>query len=458
MRRRLVGGGCVGVSVLLLFGACTSSKEPPRTPVVRAPTATARAVTPLPPPEELFRSGGVGIIEVAFNRIVDEHVTPVDTAALLSAAWDGVRKAADVSGFAQPAAPSFGGDRESDFDAFSSAYAALPEDLRDSPLTRFTAISTMARSLNDCHTYFLGPTADEADLDTFKDRALSDYGMTLSGRPPVITETESFSPASTAGLRAGDTIVRVDGEDAAEKGPIDVLIQIAEGDAADTVELRVRRPRAVEEIAIQLERTFYTPPNVQSSVLSGGIGYVRLREWTGAGMANQLRTILTRFNKDKIAKWVIDLRGNPGGIIDDDTLSLFVRDGVIVRSRQRDGAVQETNATGAALDHVAPIALLIDDGSASMSEAFALMLREYGLARLVGTKTYGCIGQTYVDGLGDGSGLAVTFGLLQGPKTQVELNGVGVTPDEIVTRTTDDIIAKRDPQLDAAIAYLASQP
>jgi carboxyl-terminal processing protease len=436
--------------------ACSGSAKAPKSPVVRAPSSTPRPLsTPLPPRRELLRSGGVGVIEVAFNRITDEHVTPVDSAALLGAAWQGVQKAASAAGYGEPGAPYFGGDRAADIAAFRNAYTGLPMRLRDNPLTRFTAISAMARSLNDCHTYFLGPTADDSEKDTFGDRPLNDFGMTLSGRPPVITGTEPFSPASTAGLRAGDTILSIDGEDLSGKGPLDAVLLIAEGEEGSTAELRVRRPGLISELTLNLKRVAYTPPNVESQVISGGIGYVRIREWTGPGLAKQMKTILTRFTKDGVKKWIVDLRGNPGGVIDDDAISLFVPDGIIVRARQRDGRILETRASGDALERLAPMAILIDDGSASMSESFALALREYDIAHIVGTKSYGCIGETYIAGLGDGSGLAVTFGLIQGPKTSVELNGVGITPDEIVTRSTDDIIAKRDPQLDAAIAYLA---
>lgn len=460
-RRRTARGkrmgvlACVALVASAALIACSSDSPAPRTPVVRAPTATPRpSPTPLPPNEVLFRAGGVGIIEVAFNRIVDEHVEAVDPAALLAAAWDGVRRAADARGFAPPAAPSFIGARAADFAAFEAAYASLPGDLGEDRLTRFTAISAMARSLDDCHTFFIGPSADDA-RDVFKDKALSDFGMTLAGHPPVITDTESFSPASLAGLRPGDTIVGINDEATADAGPVDVLLLLYEYEEGSSVDVRLRRPGYSDELTLPLELTSYTPPNIQSQVINHDVGYVRIRSWTGEGLARRLRTILERFSHDKIAKWIIDLRGDPGGVVDDAAISLFVPDGVIVRTLERGGRIRETRASGDALEHVPPLAILIDDGSASMSESFALTLQEYGIARLVGTKSAGCIGETYVAGLGAGSGLAVTFALIQGPKSGDDAYRSGLTPDEIVERTTDDIIANRDPPLDAAIAYLA---
>jgi C-terminal processing protease CtpA/Prc len=86
---------------------------------------------------------------------------------------------------------------------------------------------------------------------------------------------------------------------------------------------------------------------------------------------------------------------------------------------------------------------------------FVAALDEYGLADVVGAKTNGCVGFTAVEPLGDGSSLAVTTHVHLGPVTSAPLNGIGVIPDETVSRTAEDIAAGRDPQLDAAIARLS---
>src|SRR5207302_2632763 len=113
--------------------------------------------SPIPLQVRLLEDGGLGVIEVAFNRIVDEHVTPVDEAALLAAAWDGVRTAARSQHVPEPEAPSFTGDRAVDIDRFRRAWFSLPEELAFYPPTRWTAVRSMARSINDCHTACLGP-------------------------------------------------------------------------------------------------------------------------------------------------------------------------------------------------------------------------------------------------------------------------------------------------------------
>lgn len=449
----------LALAIALSAAACGGSPAAKKTAVVRASTATPRpSPTPLPPRRALLAGGGIGVIEVAYNRIVDEHVTPVDEAALLSAAWAGVQTAAAVGRFPQPPSPAFTGDRAVDIARFRDAWLALPPELRDFPPTRWTAISSMARSLNDCHTYFIGPSLDPSAGDIPQDRTLSGFGMTLTGRPPIVAEveTEPFSPAAVAGIQTGDTIVSIDGEDTTGKAPLDVLILLDGGEEGSNADIRVRRPGVSGAVSVTLNRSAYTPANLQTQVRPDGIGYIRIHEWS-TRVTKQLRDAIARFDKGNVKKWIIDLRGNPGGVAGADAISLFVPDGVIVRARQRDGSVVDERASGDVLPALKPLDILVDDGSASMSEIFALALKEYGVAHLVGMKTYGCIGGTFVDDIGDGSGLAVTFETMLGPVTGAGLNGIGISPDETVVRTADDIIAGRDPQLDAAVADLSGQ-
>jgi carboxyl-terminal processing protease len=406
----------------------------------------------------LLEDGGLGVIEVAFNRIVDEHVTPVDEAALLGAAWDGVQTAARSRNLPEPTPPSFTGDRAIDIDRFRRAWFSLPEELAFYPPTRWTAIRSMARSVNDCHTYFLGPALPNSNKDP-QNRALSGFGMTLTGKPPVVAEieTEPYSPAAVARLQPGDSLLSIDGQDTTSMGPLDVLILLDGHEEGENVDIRLHRPGQFEPVTVTLNLAEYSPQNLQAKVLDGGIGYIRLHDWEDSRVTSQLLTAFARFDKSKVKKWIIDLRGNPGGLVTADAISLFLPEGVAIRARRRDGIIEEDPASGYVLANLKPLDLLVDDGSASMSEIFALALQEHHAARLVGTKTYGCIGETFIDDIGDGSGLAVTFETMLGPVTGAELNGVGITPDEIVPRSVDDLVAGRDPQLDAAIADLNTQ-
>ena len=448
----------LGAALALSSVACGSSAAT-TTVVPRAPTATPWPTpTPLPPQRELLADGGLGVIEVAFNRIVDEHVTPVDEAALLSAAWAGIETVARTGELEIAPLPPLSGDRARDLDVFRAAWRDLPLEMRAFEGTRWTAIDSLARSINDCHTYFLGPSL-AGDDGEFEDRTLDGYGMTLTGRPAVVAgvETNPYSPAAVSGILPGDTILSVDGEDATAKGPLDVLLLLDSREANTNVDIVVRRPGQPGETTITINLSPYTPKNLQVQILQGGVGYIRIHHWVDKKLTQQLRDALVRFNKDNVKMWIIDLRGNAGGFVTTGPMSLFLPEGVVIRARGRDGAVTDESATGGTLPVPKPLAVLVDDASASMSEMFALALQEHDAAHLVGTNTAGCIGRTFISNIGDGSGLAVTRDLMLGPVTSADLNGLGVTPDEIVERTVDDIVAGRDPQLEAAISHLTAE-
>src|SRR5205823_1543329 len=148
----------------------------------------------------------------------------------------------------------------------------------------------------------------------------------------------------------------------------------------DNVDIRLHRPGQFEPVTVTLNLAAYAPQNLQTKVLDGGIGYIRIHDWLDRNITRQLITALARFNDSKVKKWVIDLRGNPGGFISADVISLFVADGVAIRGRRRDGIIEEDRATGYVLAEPKPLDILVDDGSASASEIFALALQEHHAA------------------------------------------------------------------------------
>ena len=161
-------------------------------------------------------------------------------------------------------------------------------------------------------------------------------------------------------------------------------------------------------------------------------------------MPTPLRDVLTGFELQGVTKWIIDLRDDPGGREDTNAMSLFVPDGVLVKSRFRD-RTEEERATGATLPVVRPTVLLADNRTGSVAELFAAGLQEYGVAHVIGQTTNGCVGFTDVQPLGDGSSLAVTVAVNIGPVTGKELAGVGVVPDQAVARTQADVAERRRP-------------
>jgi carboxyl-terminal processing protease len=450
------------LSLALVAGCGGSDSAPTAAPTLTAVPATATpagpTATPTPDLAVLLRDGGISIIQTAYDRLLDEYIIPLQPQGLLAQAWSGAAQEAWAEHLSVPAAPVYTGDRVTDFAAFRAAYVPLANSVQDAKKIRFVAIRTMAASLNDCHTFFLTPTSSDSLLGAREGKGSVGIGVELLDVPPAVTEVIAGGPADRAGIRPGDRVIAVDGTDtsAMAAGPAFDLIN---GDAGTSVTLTLRRAGQSAPITLTMTRERVVPQNVETRIINpgtpGAIGYVRIREFIAGGVAQQLRDALTGFESRGVTKWIIDIRGNPGGFLDDDAASLFIKEGVIVRRRGRDGATGEDRASGKVLPVIRPTVLLANDRTGSVAEMFAAALKDYGIAYVIGTTTNGCAGFTDIQPLGDGSSLAVTTGETDMPRTGKPLHGVGVVPDETVARTQTDIANGRDPQLDAAVAHLS---
>ena len=443
----------------LALAACgVSEPEPAPTPPAAAtavPTATPAgpAATPTPDLALLLKDGGIGIIQIAYDRLLDEYIDPLEPAPLMAAAWAGLVAEAAALGLDAPAKPSFGGTRADALAAFALAYVPFANGAADPTPLRYAALRGMAQSLRDCHTFFLNPVASDTLVDTRSGKGSVGIGVELAGAPPLVAEVITGGPAARAGVLVGDRITAIDGGDASSLGPAGAY-DLINGDERTTVRISLRRAGAAAPVELSIRRERVVPPNVESRVIDAAVGYVRIRHFTDGGVKGDLQKALEAFEAQGVTSWIIDLRGNPGGRLDTAAISLFVRDGVVVRNRGRDGKLEEERATGDLLPVIRPMVLLTNSGTGSVSEIFAAALKEYGVAQTVGTNTNGCVGYTDVRELGDGSSLAVTTHVHLGPVTNRELNGAGVQPDLVIGRSEYDIANLLDPQLDAAVARL----
>jgi carboxyl-terminal processing protease len=441
----------------LAFAACgVADDDPPPTATAIPPTVTATGptATATPDPQVLLRDGGIAIIALAYDRLLDEYIEPLEPAPLLADAWTIMAQEASALGVPAPPQPSFAGDRGVAFAAFRDAYVPFANSVPDPTKLRHGAIRGMTQGLQDCHTFFLSPVASDTLVDSRAGRGTVGIGIELAGIPPLVTEVITGGPAARAGVAVGDHVAAIDGTDASSLGPSGAL-ELINGDEGTEVSVRFRRP-AGDAFDVTVRRERVTPPNVDARVIDGRIGYVRVRNFVDDGVRAPLRDALSGFEAQGLAGWIIDLRGNPGGRLDPEAISLFVKDGVVVRDRGRTGAPNEVNSNGETLATLRPTVLLTNNRTGSVAEVFAAALQEYGVAYVIGANTNGCVGYTDIRDLGDGSSLAVTTHVNLGPVSGINLNGIGVAPDLAVARTADDIANARDPQLDAAVAHLSN--
>jgi carboxyl-terminal processing protease len=159
----------------------------------------------------------------------------------------------------------------------------------------------------------------------------------------------------------------------------------------------------------------------------------------------------------KPAGLILDLRGNPGGLLDAavNIGSYFVPEGNIVIERFQDGHEEVHSRKGTYLLGDTKMAVLVDGGSASASEIVAGAIQDAGTGKLIGEKSYGKGSVQLPNALSDGSQLRVTIAHWFTPKDR-GIDGVGLTPDIVVPLTDDDRQAKRDPQLDRAVEFLTT--
>lgn len=455
--RRLALAPLAALTVLAACGVSDpkpTPTPPPTATVAPSPTPAGPAATPTPDLEALLKDGGIAVIQIAYDRLLDTYIDPLEPTALLSAGWDALAQEAAAQGLGAPARPAFGGDRAAALASFAQAYVPFANGIEDATRLRFAMIRGMAASLNDCHTFFLNPVASDTLIDERAGKGSVGIGVELAGVPPLVTEVIAGGPAARAGVLIGDRIASIDGASASTFGPA-AAFDLINGDEGTSVRLTLNRAGAPVDLTVRRERV--TPQNVEWRTIDGQIGYVRIRHFIDGGVKDDLQAALKEFETQQLTSWIIDLRGNPGGRLDTPAISLFIKDGVVVRDRGRDGKVEEERATGDLLTIVRPTVILTDRRTGSVSEIFAAALQEYGVAKVIGTNTNGCVGYTDVRELGDGSSLAVTTHLHLGPVSSRELNGVGVQPDIIVSRSEADIANLRDPQLDAAVADLRSR-
>src|SRR5438105_6921913 len=432
------------------------TESPSETAVAETPTPYATATpnaTATPDPAVLLQDGGIAIVRAASDRLLDEYIDPVEPASLLDAAWSGALGEAATLGISSPPRPSFAGDRAGAFASFSASYAQLTARVADAKQIRYAALKSMAQTLNDCHTFFLTPVASDTIVDTRAGKGSVGIGIELAGVPPLVTEVIAAGPGDRAGVLVGDRIVGIDGSDATSFGPASAF-DLINGHEGSTLRLQLRRVGQPSLVDVTMLRERVAPPNVESRIIAPPVGYIPIRNFTDGGVSSDVKAAVASFEGKGVTKWIIDLRDNPGGRLDVDAISLFVKNGVVVRDRGRGDKTDEWQATGAVLPLIRPIVLLTDNRTGSVAEAFAAALQEYGVAYVVGATSNGCVGFTDIQPLGDGSSLAVTTDVNLGPVTNKPLNGVGVVPDETVARTSADIANGDDPQLAAAVAHL----
>jgi carboxyl-terminal processing protease len=262
------------------------------------------------------------------------------------------------------------------------------------------------------------------------------------------------SPAERAGLEPGDQVIAVDGEDVTALDGSLVIRRVL-GPAGTSVDLTIRREGLVEPLVVTIVRERIALPSVESEMLEGGIGYVRLYTFagqTGGDLEQALRSLL---QEDPIGL-ILDLRGNGGGFLTTavEVASQFVPQGTVLTERFGDGREQVYEAERGGLATEIPLVVLIDGGTASASEIVAGAIQDHGRAELVGETSFGKGSvQNWVPLDADQGAVRVTIARWYTPNDRL-IHGVGLEPDHVVAPAEDPAVEGSDPQLDKAVELL----
>jgi carboxyl-terminal processing protease len=339
---------------------------------------------------------------------------------------------------------------------FVSAYNLVTQQSYFRPFNKrqlvYAAIDGMLSATGDPHTIFLSPPDNRSASQQLNGTGFSGIGAIVQPSTQgleVLCEVPS-SPSLRAGIRPYDFITRINGKPVADLSGDEAIARI-HGKAGTTVRLTVVRGRSAP-FTVPVRRAQIAPITACGRLLGNHLGYVQIFSF-GDHTAQEVRQALLALRSASVRGIVLDLRGNPGGYVEaaQTIVSEFLGHGVVAYEQRSDHTLVPLNVIpGKQIVHV-PVAVLVDDQSASAAEITAAALRDDGHAVLVGTRTYGKGSMQSVYTLGDGSTVRITDRLWLTPHRK-SINKVGLQPNLPVSGGT----GATDPQLTAAERYLAT--
>jgi carboxyl-terminal processing protease len=329
------------------------------------------------------------------------------------------------------------------------------------------AVRGMVSAL-DAHSAFL-------DSEEFEEMRLSTMGSYPGVGIEVVAEDGGVkilrpiegSPAELAGMQSGDLIVKIDGVEVGSD--LAGAINRMRGPAGSTVRLSVRRGASPELLDFSLRRAKVEVRSVAQQMLEPGYGYVRITSFSET-TANDVGRAITRLKRDSpdgLKGLVLDLRNNPGGVLEAGVAvaDAFLEHGLIVSADGRTTDAQfRMEATPGDLIGGAPLVVLVNGGSASAAEIVAGALKDHGRAELVGHKTYGKGSVQTVMPLSHGGALKLTTSRYFTPSgasihdkgilPDVLISGPDESPADLATDGPSSSLTTRDPEVRLALTEL----
>ncbi len=344
-----------------------------------------------------------------------------------------------------------------DFDLFWDVWTIAQDSYLRQPVDDidlfYGSLEGMVDSLGDQYSVFFDPEMAE---EFTKDLEGSFFGIGAEiakkdGYIVVVAPLEG-SPAELAGVRSGDKILAVDGEDIFDWSVSEAVMKIR-GKEGEDVALTLYRDDSGDSFEVSIVRSEIIIDSVEWEIREDGIGVIEVfmfNDDTTTFFRNAVQDLLEA-DVDGI---VLDLRNNPGGLLTEaiNLAGFWIEDGTVVIERVGDEEF-EFEAPGTARLSGIPTVVLVNGGSASGSEILAGALQDYGVAVLIGEQTFGKGSVQEYHEFKDGSALKVTVAEWLTPLGR-SINEIGIEPNIIIEFTIEDYNAGNTPQFDKAIDYL----
>jgi len=319
----------------------------------------------------------------------------------------------------------------------------------------YGAIKGSVQELEDPYTYFIEPEPAVRE----QERLQGKFGgigafLTLNEDGMVVLSPMVDRPAEKAGVEKGDVLIAVDGVSIPTPADLDQVTDMIRGQVGTMVMLTVQRGGDI--IDIEVERAEIELPSVSWQPLEDapGTGYIRIERFSGLTDKEFSQALKELRDGNAAEALVIDLRGNPGGLVDAAVAVAghFLDGGLVLIEKHADGSQKAYRAAeGLDVAPEVPVIVLVDGNTASAAEILAGALQDRGRATLVGEKTYGKGSIQRIYRLSDGSALHVTFAKWFTPNDRA-IDGQGLEPDVLVESSPDV-----DAYLEKARALLSGQ-
>ncbi len=353
---------------------------------------------------------------------------------------------------------------EVDFGLFWEAWRVLQDNFYDGPLApedlREGAIRGLASATEDPYTLFQDPEQARRSSSRLTGSFIG-VGIRIELRDglPFITQPLPQSPAEAAGVGIHEFVLAVDGV-STEGLTLSDFGQLVRGERGAPVTLTLRRQGETQERDVTIVRDRIVVQSVTTEVFDD-VGYLRIANFSSR-TSGEVRSALSGFQTVGVERLVVDLRNNPGGLLDASVsaTSRFLPQGeLILRRESRNEPTHIYNAISGFRDLRSPMVILVNSGSASGSEVFAGALQAHGRATLIGEPTHGKGSVQELHRLSDGSIMRVTTGIWITPAgVALAGSGSGLTPDVAIEMADGQVGGDNDPVLAAGLDAVRALP